>query len=250
MAQLTYLGAVQKVLLNLRESTIADLSATYSQLIGEFVNQAKEKVEAAWRWKGLNTTITFTTVASQTAYPITAAATTPVVSSSSGIYPLDNRAEILQDQKGNWQVFDATTAASGGLIRLHRETRERELALNIYLANQSPVQPSGFSFSTEGGVPLFYLVGAPQGARSMQIRMKCPQDQFSIGSETFFTPWRPIVSFATYLAMEERGEELSEKSSLYLDRHNQELERAIEVDTSGEEEYWQLRNEEAGGSGY
>jgi hypothetical protein len=247
MAQLTALGAVQKVLVNLRESTITDLSAPYSQLLLEFINQAKEKVEAAWRWKGLNTSITFTTVASQTAYPITAAASAPAVASSSGIYPLDNRAEVLQDQAGKWQVFDTTTSSTGGLIRLARTTREDELARNLYLANQSPVQPSGFSFSTEGGTPLFYLVGAPTGSRSILVRMKCPQDQFSTGSEIFLTPWRPIVSYATFLAMEERGEELSEKSSLYFDRHNQELERAIEVDMSGEEAYMQLRNEEAHG---
>jgi hypothetical protein len=249
VAQQTYLQAVQKVLLNLRESPITDLSATYSQLIGEFVNQAKEKVEAAWRWKGLSTTLTFTTNTSQTGYQLTAAATTPVVSSNTGLYPLDARAEILSDQENNWQVFDATTAASGGLIRLRRETRERELALNIYLANQSPVQPNGFSFSTENGTPFFYLVGAPFGGRSMLVRMKCPQDQFVTGSEIFLTPWRPIVSYATFLAMEERGEELSERSTLYLDRHNQELERAIEVDMAGEENYMQLKNLEGGGIG-
>lgn len=246
MAQLTYLQAVQRVLVNLRESAITDLGATYSKLIGEFVNQAKEKVEAAWRWKGLASTLTFSTVLNQTAYQLTPTAS-PAITLVNGNYPVDGRAEILQDQNGNWQVFDATTASTGGLIRLRRETREREYAMNIYLANQAPVQPNGFSFSTEGVTPFFYLVGAPLGGRAMRIRMKCPQDQFSTGAEIFLTPWRPIVSFATYLAMEERGEELSEKSSLYLDRHNQELERAIEVDTSGEEGYNQLRNDEAGG---
>lgn len=245
MAQLTYLGAVNKVLVNLRESAVTDLSATFSILAGEFINQAKEKVEAAWRWKGLTTTLSFTTVTSQIGYQLTAAATTPAVTSSSGIYPLDNRAQILQDENGNWQVFDTTTSSTGGLIQLSRATRETEFKRNLYLANQAPIQPSGFSFSTEGGIPLFYLVGAPTGSRAIQIRAKCPQDQFSVGTEVFMTPWRPIVSFATFLAMEERGEELSEKSSLYLDRHNQELERAIENDTDGEDGYMQLRNDEA-----
>lgn len=238
---LTYLQAVQKVLLNLRENTITDLSAPYSQLIGEFINQAKEKVEAVHRWKGLSTTLAFTTVQSQTQYVLSPTAT-PIVTSVSGNFPLDERSQILTDEEDNQQVWDATTAASGGLIRLRRVSREREVALNVFLANQSPVQPNGFSYSYENGQPVFCLVGAPTGGRLMQARMKVPQTQFSVGNELLLTPWRPIVSYATFLAMEERGEELSEKSSLYLDRHNQELERAIEVDLAGEEQYMQLKN--------
>lgn len=238
---LTYLQAVQKVLLNLRESPITDLSAVYSQLIGEFVNQAKEKVEAVHRWKGLSTSLTFTTVQSQTSYVLSPTAS-PAVASTSGNFPLDERSQILTDEEDNQQVFDITTATQGGLIRLRRISREREVALNTFLANQSPVQPNGFSYSYENGQPVFFLVGAPNGSRAMQLRMKVPQTQFSTGAEVFLTPWRPIVSYATFLAMEERGEELSEKSSLYLDRHNQELERAIEVDLAGEEQYMQLKN--------
>ncbi len=83
----------------------------------------------------------------------------------------------------------------------------------------------------------------------MMLRVKVPQEQFSLGTEIFLVPWRPIVSYATFIAMEERGEELSEKSALYLDRHNQELERAIEVDMAGEEAYMQLKNLEGGGVG-
>lgn len=237
----TYLQAVQKVLLNLRENSITDLSATYSQLIGEFVNQAKEKVEAAHRWKSLSTTIGFTTVLNQTIYPLAAAAS-PVCTSSSGNFPLDERSEILTDEESNYQVFDTTTASSGGLIRLRRTSREREFALNTFLATQAPVQPNGFSYSYEGGTPFFALVGAPLGGRIMQLRMKVPQTQLVNTTDNILVPWRPIVSWATFIAMEERGEELSEKSTLYKDRHDQELERSIEVDLSGEDGYMQLKN--------
>lgn len=244
----TSLQAVQKVLLNLRESPITDLSATYSMLILEFINQAKEKTEAAWRWKGLSTSVGFSTVLNQTGYTLSASAS-PVCTSTSGNFPLDERAEILTDELNNQQVFDITTASTGGFIRLGRVAREQEVANNLYLVNQAPVQPNRFSYSFENGLPVFYLVGNPNAGRSLLLRMKVPQTQFSTGSEVFLTPWRPIVSFATFLAMEERGEELSEKSSLYLDRHNQELERAIEVDMSGEQGYMQLINPESGGAG-
>jgi hypothetical protein len=241
MASLTYLQAVNKVLLALRETQVTDLSAPYSMLIGEFVNQAKEKVDAAWRWKALSTNVTFTTLLNQTAYPLLASAPQPATVANGGT--ITDESEILQDENGRWQVFDNTVASS--MVRLFRRTREDEVAKNIYLLGQTPSQPAEFSYSFEDGVPLFTLVGPTQNARSMVLRMKVPQGPFSLGTEVFLTPTRSILSFATFLAMEERGEELSEKSSLYLDRHNQELQREIERDTAGEGAYDQLRNNDA-----
>jgi len=242
LATKTYLQLVNKVLVNLRESQVTDLSSPYAQLVGEFINQAKEKVEDAWRWKSLSSTFAFTTVANQTAYPISAAAVAPAVSSSLGIYPT-GREEILEDEEGNVQVFDVTTAITGSLMRLARLTRENEFALNTFLATQSQIQCNFFSYVSTTAQGLFTLVQASEGGRIINIQMKIPQDEFSIGTEIILVPWRPVVSWATFLALEERGEELSEKSSLYMDRHNQELQRSIEQDTLGEEAYAQLRNE-------
>jgi len=254
MSQKTSLQLVNKVLTNLREQPVTDFSAVYSQLILEFINQAKEKVEAAWRWKVLDTIYQFTTVTSQVTYNIASTATTPVVTSSSGLWPTD-QAEICRDELGNWSVYDTTTAASGGLIRLTRKTSETNYAYNLYLANQAPVQPNAFAYTygnsgpSGGSSAFFYLLGAPIGGRQITIRMKAPQDEFTSGTEILLVPWRPVVSFATYIAMEERGEELSERSSLYKDRHDQELQRAIERDESGEEAYSMLQNLEGGGVG-
>lgn len=241
MAQKTYLQLVNKVLVNLRETVVTDLSSSYAQLVGEFINQAKEKVEDAWRWKSLSSTFLFTTIANQIAYPISAAALSPAVSSSLGIYPT-GREEILTDEEGNVQAFDVTTATTGTLVRLQRVTRENEYTLNTYLATQSQIQCNFFSYVSTTAQGLLTFVQAPQGSRIINVRMKVPQDEFSIGTETLLVPWRPLVSWATFLAMEERGEELSEKSSLYMDRHNQELQRSIEQDTMGEKQYDQLRN--------
>jgi hypothetical protein len=260
VAQLTYTQLVAKVLVNLRENADATLATAYGQLVAEFINQAKQKVEDAFHWKTLTTNLTFTTVQSQTIYPLVAGASPTVTASAGpagitytgnliGNLPSDERSTILRDEEGNWQVFDVTTAASGGLIRLLRQSREREQALNIYLANQAPVQPNGFSYSVENGTPFFALIGAPIGGRSMLLRMKIPQPELVNATDTCLVPWRPIVSFATFLAMEERGDELAEKSALYLDRHNAELQRAIENDESGEEGYSQLKNLEGGGVG-
>lgn len=254
MSQLTSLQLVNKVLVNMRENTVSDLSASNSMLILEFLNQAKEKVEEVHNWKILNTSLSFVTVLSQTRYPLNAAAVSPVVTSSTGMYP-NEHAEVLRDPEGNWSVYDTTTASSGGLIRLRRTVGEEAVALNLYLANQAPVQPNAFSYTwgqTSGvGTALFFLVGAPTAGRTMTVRMKCPQEPFSLvaGTEALLVPWRPVVDYATFIALEERGEELSERSSLYLDRHNASLQRAIEKDESGEEAYEQLKNIEGHGVG-
>lgn len=238
---LTYLQLVNRVLLSLREAQVSDLSSPYAQLIGEFINEAKEKVEAAWRWKALATSLTFTTVSNQTAYPLTSAASMPIITSNTGAFP-SGAAEVLTNENGEWQAFDTTTAPAGGLIRLQRTSREDELTKNLFMASQSPVQPNKFSYAHENGVPVFTLVGNPTVGRSLLVRMKVPQPTLATVTDLLLVPSRPVTDFASFLACEERGEELSEKSAMWLDRHNQSLERAIENDLSGEPGYMQLRN--------
>ena len=61
---MTYLQLVNSVLRRLREDQVATVEQnTYSQLIGELVNEAKETVENSWDWTGLRTTIVVPTVA-------------------------------------------------------------------------------------------------------------------------------------------------------------------------------------------
>lgn len=69
---MTYLEIVNAVLRRLREteaSTVAE--SDYSQLIGDFVNDAKRLVEEAWDWSTLRTTQNITTVAGTNEYSLT-----------------------------------------------------------------------------------------------------------------------------------------------------------------------------------
>ena len=68
---MTYLQVVNSVLRRLREDQVSTVDQTsYSLLIGELVNEAKESVEDAWDWTGLRTTIVVPTVASTYTYTI------------------------------------------------------------------------------------------------------------------------------------------------------------------------------------
>jgi hypothetical protein len=44
---------------------------TYSTMVGDFVNDAKEMVEAAWDWSALRTRLTITTAADDYTYSLT-----------------------------------------------------------------------------------------------------------------------------------------------------------------------------------
>jgi len=61
---MTYLDIVNNILRRLRERSISTVNETsYSALIGVLVNDAKEKVENAWQWSALRSTLSATTVA-------------------------------------------------------------------------------------------------------------------------------------------------------------------------------------------
>ena len=59
---MTYLDLINGVLRRLREDTVTTANETdYSQLVGEFVNDAKKQVELAHKWSALRTTVTLST---------------------------------------------------------------------------------------------------------------------------------------------------------------------------------------------
>ncbi len=54
MASTTYLQIVNKVLVRLREDTVATVvENSYSTLIGALVNRVKTEMEDTWRWHAL-----------------------------------------------------------------------------------------------------------------------------------------------------------------------------------------------------
>src|SRR5262249_4648751 len=73
----------------------------------------------------------------------------------------------------------------------------------------------------------------PYGGRTIACRMFIPQAELVPGTDestALLVPWRPVVSLATALAMQERGEELGQSADLYFSRYNAELLRAQETD--------------------
>lgn len=230
----TYLDCVNKVLTNLRENTVTAVnSTTYSSLIGEFVNNAKETVEDSWRWRNMTTELAFVTQGgNQILYPLTSTAAAPPVTSNTGRYP-DDRSYLLKDDRNKYQCYDTTSVASLVLYQMTYVPRERATG-DMYLApGRTVTNPYLFTYSWESNVMNFYMVNPPYTGRTITSRWFIPQTEFVPGTDEatiVLAPWRPIVSLATANAMKERGEELGERADLYTDRYNAELLRAQELD--------------------
>jgi hypothetical protein len=225
----TYLQIVNKTLQLLREPLVGAVSGDYPLLIGEYVNQAKEKVEKAWHWRSLLTELTFTTVASQTVYPLNAVGP-PVVTSSTGRYP-DERSALVRAPDYTAQVFDVTLPGQNYYIReMVREDAIREQ----YVGASSTFQQIPYAFSYFGGqTPQIELIAQPPVGRIIKVRMTIPQDEFSVGTEVALVPWRPIVSLAYALANDERGEELGQSGDMLFAKAADDLALAIANETEG-----------------
>jgi len=230
VATKTYLQLVNKTLLLLREPQVAAVAADYSLLIGEYVNQAKEKVEKAWRWRALVTELTFTTLNAQQNYLLQSTATPPVTSST-GRFP-DERAFLARDDDYTAQVFDITV--TGQNYRLKEFDLEDYTYINyVGGANTVNQQPAAFA-STGGQTPAIALLALPPAGRIIKSRWYIPQDEFSVGSEILLVPWRPVVSLAYALANEERGEELGVDGQLLFSKAADDLALAIANETESD----------------
>ena len=69
---MTYLNLVNGVLRRLREDEVSNVSeSTYSKMVGDYVNDAKDLVETAWDWSPLRSTLTITTSNGDNLYSLT-----------------------------------------------------------------------------------------------------------------------------------------------------------------------------------
>ena len=224
MAQKTYLQLVNIVLRNLRETEVADLSADYSLLIGDFVNQAKERVEDSWKWHELRLDITFDTVANTRTYDLSDSGT---VTSANGEW-LVGRTFLLRDEGGRPQAWrdSATGGQKHRLIEVPRNFGKHRLTIT-----QDPDQSLPRWFYMDP--PNFVFVFEPQEAEQIRLQAYLPQDELTAAADVLtLGHWRAITDQATFLAMEERGEELGPRGELYARKAEDSLAQAISQDVS------------------
>jgi len=184
---MTYLQLVNAVLRRLRENEVASVSSTsYSKLIGDFVNEAKARVQAARDWSSLRTTLTVTTIANTFNYELNGA-------------------------QNNTKVLDVWNDTSN----FEMKYRDGHWFNNEFLMNTPQTgQPLYYNFngvSNDGDIQVD-IYPIPDGVYSLRFNVTMRNPDLSADSDTVTIPTRPIILFATAMAIEERGEDGGQQS--------------------------------------
>jgi len=178
---MTYLQLVNSVLRRLREDEVATVEQnSYSRLIGELVNEAKETVENSWDWTGLRTTVVVPTVKSTYLYTIVDS---------------QNKIKVLNVVNDTGNVFMSRRGSSW--------------MRNLFL-NQDPPEssPQYFNLKTldANGDNVFEVYPIPDGVYDLNFSIVKREGYFVNDTDKLKVPTQPVLLLATALAARERGE--------------------------------------------
>jgi len=188
---MTYLQLVNAVMRRLRESEAATVqgsgnSNTYARLIGDFVNESKSQIEAAWDWSALRSTLTLTTTANVFNYE-------------------------LQNTRNSAKVLDVWNDTND-IEMLYKDSNwfNRE----FLTATPQTGIPTFYNFngvSTDGDTQVD-IYPIPDGVYDLRFNMTLRNLPLVNDTDTTVLPTRPIILLATAMAIEERGEDGGQQS--------------------------------------
>lgn len=204
---MTYLDLVNNVLRRLRETEVSSVQSTsYSKLIGDLVNDAKDLVETSWDWSALRTTLTITTTADVFNYSLTG--------SQNNIKELnvlnDTSNLIMQYQTNNW--FDS----------------------QFLLGNPVSGAPMYYTYNgvDSDGDTLIDVYPKPDGVYSLRFNCALRNGDLSADTDTIKIPAMPVTHLAVAFASRERGETGGTSSTEYFSMANKYLSDAIAMDAA------------------
>ena len=180
---MTYLEAVNSVLRRLREREVSSVSeSSYSRLIGDFVNDARNEVENAWNWSSLRTTLTLSTTADIFNYE-------------------------LNGSKNNFNVVDVLNDTTNMFMQ-YRSGQEFD---KLFLTQNPPVKGSPIYYNWNGvsadGDTQVDIYPIPDGAYTIRFNVLVRNTDLVADNSVIIVPFRPIVLLAFAKAIEERGED-------------------------------------------
>ena len=204
---MTYLDLVNNVLRRLRETEVSSVqSNSYSKLIGDLINDAKDLVETSWDWSALRTTLTITTTADVFNYSLTG--------SQNNIKELnvlnDTSNLIMQYQTNNW--FDSQFLLGNPV-------------------SGSPVYYTYNGVDTDGDT-LIDVYPKPDGVYSLRFNCALRNGDLSADTDTIKIPAMPVVHLAVAFATRERGETGGTSTQEYFSMANKYLSDAIAMDAA------------------
>ena len=204
---MTYLDLVNNVLRRLRETEVTSVqSNSYSKLIGDLINDAKDLVETSWDWSALRTTLTITTTADVFNYSLTG--------SQNNIKELnvlnDTSNLIMHYQTNNW--FDS----------------------QFLLGNPVSGAPLYYTYNgvDSDGDTLIDVYPKPDGVYSLRFNCALRNPDLSSDIDTLKIPPMPVMHLAVAFATRERGETGGTSSAEYFSMANKYLSDAIAMDAA------------------
>lgn len=218
---MTYLQLINKVLRGLREAQAVTITDNdYVELIGQFVNEAKENIEDLGPWRGLSETVSINTVADQlTGVTVTGA--------NDRSYPLYSPTPY-----GSLPMVFITTA--GVERRLTIISWSDLVAMQRMYPDAGTACPSYVAFARdENGMSAFFWPTA-DATYTVKVGVLIPQAELSVASTVLQIPARPVWQEALVLAMEERGEEFAGPLDNARARAARSLESAMLSDFGAE----------------
>lgn len=202
---MTYLNLVNNVLRRLRESEVTSVQDnTYSKMVGDFINDAKQLVEDAWDWSALRTTLTATT--------------------TSGIFSY-----VLVGSQNKIKLLDVINDTSNKFM-----TYQTQHWFNDKYLNQDPVSSSPEYYTFNGvdsaGDTQVDLYPKPDGVYT--LRFNCIQRNPNLSADTdeILIPSQPVIHMAVALLARERGETGGTSAAEYFSIADKYLADAISLD--------------------
>ena len=202
---MTYLDLVNNVLRRLRETEVSTVPAnSYSKLIGDLVNDAKDLVENAWDWSALRTLITITTSSGDHTYPL--AGSQHKIKEFLVINDTSNL--TMEYQSNNWfeEQFLLQTPLSG-----------------------SP-QYYTYNGADSNGDMILEVYPKPDGVYSIKFKAAKRNAALSGDTDVLKIPEVPVLHLAVAFASRERGETGGTSTAEYFQMANKYLSDAIAQD--------------------
>jgi hypothetical protein len=201
---MTYLELVNSVLRRMREDEVSSVTEnTYSKMVGDFVNDAKNLVETSWDWSGLRT-LTITTSADIFNYVLTG--------SKNRVKALD----VINDTSNNFMEYRPSTW------------------FNDKYLNQDPVSGSPEYYTYNGvnsdGDTQVDIYPKPDGVYAIRFNCILRNPELSADIDQLVIPSMPVIHLAIALLARERGETGGTSTPEYFAIADKYLSDAIALD--------------------
>jgi len=179
---MTYINLVNNILKRLRDNTVSTVVETnYAELIGVFINDAKQEIEDAWSWSGLRTTLTATT-------------------------SLDVFNYELNGSQNKLTVLDVVNNTDNTFLEYKTAHEMNALFLNNDPQKGSPRYYSFNGISTDGDTQVD-LYPIPNDTYVIRFNVIQRTGDLVENDDSPLIPTQPILHLAYAKALEERGED-------------------------------------------